>query len=122
MSTTLSRSQTLAFGPKCCLKMPMVPGPQTSCVMSTSTFTQMLSPGAVAFRPAARARIFSVIVCDGIGELLRLGGTPQLYQVKAVALRGQTAPPPPTDTRGRSKRGGHASLHHRRDGFGRDAA
>src|SRR5262249_11014640 len=67
MRTTLSRSQTLALWPKCCLKMPMVPGPQTSCVMSTSTSTQMFSPGAVAPRPAARARIFSVIVIGGIG-------------------------------------------------------
>src|SRR6185437_2793361 len=60
--TTFLRSHTLASLPKCCLKMPMVPGPQTSCVMSTSTSTQMLSPGWTASRPAWRARIFSVKV------------------------------------------------------------
>src|SRR5437899_2492308 len=62
MMTTLSRSQTLAFGPKCCLKTPMVPGPHTSWVMSTSVLTQMLSAGATAARPAWRAKTFSVNV------------------------------------------------------------
>src|SRR5262249_51753388 len=98
MRTTLSRSQTLAFWPKCCLKMPMVPGPQTSWVMRTSTFTQMFSPGAVVSRPAARARIFSVIVCDGIGELLRrLVGTSPLYQVDGFGLRVHCAAFPSRD-------------------------
>src|SRR5262245_52656485 len=70
MSTTLERSQTLASGPKCCLNTPNVPGPQTSCVMRTSTFTQMFSPGVTASRPAPRARIFSVNVCgDGMDRL-----------------------------------------------------
>ena len=52
----------LGLSPKCFLKMPMVPGPQTSCVMSTSTSTQTFSPGTTLDLPAARARIFSVIV------------------------------------------------------------
>src|SRR5262249_14908994 len=92
MSTTLSRSQTLAFCPKCCLKMPMVPGPQTSCVMSTSTFTQMFSPGAAASRPAARARIFSVIVCDGIAS----------SRIRQVGRQFHYTPAPRRATDGRS--------------------
>src|SRR6266567_8113062 len=60
--TTLFRSQTLAFLPNSRLKTPIVPGPQTSCVISTSAFTQMLSPACTRFWPAARARIFSVKV------------------------------------------------------------
>ena len=55
--TTFSRSQTLASLPKCCLKMPMVPGPQTSCVMSTSTLTQIFSPGLTRV-PAGGGRGF----------------------------------------------------------------
>ena len=62
MITTFSRSQTFASLPKCFLKTPMVPGPHTSWVMSTSTLTQTFSPGSTASRPAARARIFSVSV------------------------------------------------------------
>src|SRR5262245_34979281 len=70
MTTNFSLSQTLASLPKCFLKMPMVPGPQTSCVMRTSTLTQTLSPGATASRPAARARTFSVrVIGGGIGWL-----------------------------------------------------
>ena len=47
MMTTFSRSQTLASSRRnAALKMPMVPGPQTSWVMRTSTSTQMFSPGA----------------------------------------------------------------------------
>src|SRR5579883_2183100 len=65
MTTNFSLSQTLASAPKCFLKTPMVPGPHTSWVMSTSTFTQTFSFGATASRPAARARIFSVSVIGG---------------------------------------------------------
>src|SRR5262249_53212574 len=68
MITTLSRSQTLASLPKCCLKMPMVPGPQTSWVISTSTSVQTLSPARTASRLAWRARIFSVKVIGVIGS------------------------------------------------------
>src|SRR5439155_7523481 len=46
--------------------MPMVPGPQTSWVMSTSTLTQTLSSGRTWLFPACLARIFSVIVIPGI--------------------------------------------------------
>jgi hypothetical protein len=60
--TTFSRSQTLASSPNSFLKMPMVPGPQTSCVMSTSMSTHTFSPGSSAARSDALARIFSVIV------------------------------------------------------------
>src|SRR6266508_4155593 len=62
MMTTLLRSQTLAAGPNSRLNTPMVPGPQTSCVMSTSAFTHTLSPACTCALPAARARIFSVSV------------------------------------------------------------
>src|SRR5689334_14687103 len=65
MITTRFRSQTLAFGPNSRLKTPMVPGPQTSCVISTSAFTQMLSPACTRALPAARASIFSVKVMVG---------------------------------------------------------
>src|SRR5919202_1446308 len=69
MMTTFSRSQTRASVPKFFLKTPNVPGPQTSCVMSTSTFTQTFSPGATWSRPLCRARIFSVIVIgEGISQ------------------------------------------------------
>src|SRR5688500_16687904 len=62
MMTTRLGSQTLAALPNSRLNTPMVPGPQTSCVMSTSAFTQMLSPACTEDLPAARARIFSVNV------------------------------------------------------------
>ena len=48
--------------------MPKVPGPHTSCVMSTSTLTHTLSPGATWLLPLARARIFSVIVIADITD------------------------------------------------------
>src|SRR5215510_665689 len=66
MRTTFSRSQTFAFGPNSFLNTPKVPGPHTSCVMSTSTLAQTFSPGATLLLPLARARIFSVIVIAGI--------------------------------------------------------
>ena len=72
MMTTFSRSQTLASVPKCFLNTPMVPGPQTSCVMSTSTLTQTLSPGSTGSRPAARARIFSVSVIADMWQVLTI--------------------------------------------------
>src|SRR5664279_2749125 len=62
MMTILFLSQTFAVWPNSRLNTPMVPGPQTSCVMSTSAFTQMLSPAWTLALPAARARIFSVNV------------------------------------------------------------
>src|SRR6185437_3461809 len=62
MTTSFSRSQTLALGPNAFLKMPNVPGPQTSWVMSTSTFTQTFSHGSTRSLREARARIFSVMV------------------------------------------------------------
>jgi hypothetical protein len=70
--------QTLASSPNSSLKMPMVPGPQTSCVTSTSTSTQTFSPGWRLARSDARARIFSVIVialftCGGHTQAARVG-------------------------------------------------
>ncbi len=62
MMTILWRSQTLAVLPNSRLNTPIVPGPQTSCVISTSAFTQILSPAATRGFPAARASIFSVNV------------------------------------------------------------
>src|SRR5688572_31772704 len=62
MMTTRLGSQTFAVLPNSRLKTPIVPGPQTSCVMSTSAFTQILSPACTEALPAARARIFSVNV------------------------------------------------------------
>src|ERR1700722_12483134 len=64
MMTIFSRSHTLALAPNSRLNTPMVPGPHTSWVMRTSTFTQTLSPGCTDFLPDARAMIFSV---SGIG-------------------------------------------------------
>src|SRR5581483_11404332 len=62
MITTLLRSQTLALLPNSRLNTPMVPGPQTSWVMRTSTFTHTLSPGRTSALPLARASSFSVKV------------------------------------------------------------
>src|SRR5437870_8613710 len=77
MKTTRSGSQTRADLPNSRLKMPIVPGPQTSCVMRTSARTQTFSPGSTDGLPAARARIFSVIVMDVIG-ILRSRSWPHL--------------------------------------------
>src|SRR5690242_13647742 len=66
MMTTESGFQTLALRPNFSWKMPMVPGPQTSWVMRTSTFTQIFSPGVTFERPACLARIFSVMVMPGM--------------------------------------------------------
>ena len=55
-------SHTLASRPNSSWKMPIVPGPQTSWVMSTSTSHQTFSPGVTRSRPAWAAKIFSVIV------------------------------------------------------------
>jgi hypothetical protein len=52
------------ISPNSRLKMPMVGGPQTSCVIRISTFTQTVSPASTWVRPAALARIFSVKVID----------------------------------------------------------
>src|ERR1035437_3203508 len=71
MMTILFLSQTFASLPNSRLNTPMVPGPQTSCVMSTSAFTQMLSPAWTLALPAARARIFSVNVIVGRKYLMR---------------------------------------------------
>src|SRR5690242_7300762 len=71
MMTTFSGSQTRAPAPKCCLKMPIVPGPHTSCVIRISTSTQILSPGPTRSRPACRARICSVNVIGVMGSRLR---------------------------------------------------
>src|SRR6185295_928595 len=66
MMTTLFLSQTLAFLPNLSWKMPMVPGPQTSWVMRTSTSTQIFSPGRTAAFLACLAMIFSVRVMGGL--------------------------------------------------------
>jgi hypothetical protein len=44
------------------LNTPMVPGPHTSWVMSTSAWTHTLSPASTRDLPDARAKIFSVNV------------------------------------------------------------
>src|SRR5947209_19538154 len=66
MMTTFSRSQTCASLPNSCLKMLMVGGPQTSCVIRMSVSTQMLSPGCTAGRLVCLASIFSVRVIGGM--------------------------------------------------------
>src|ERR1035441_2387421 len=55
MMTTLLRSQTLAALPNSRWNTPMVPGPQTSCVIRTSAWTQTLSPASTRALPAAPA-------------------------------------------------------------------
>src|SRR3954447_10140230 len=62
MMTILFLSQTFAVLPNSRLNTPIVPGPQTSWVISTSALTQMLSPACTRALPAARAKIFSVNV------------------------------------------------------------
>src|SRR3954468_8626175 len=76
MITTLFESQTFASLPNSRLNTPMVPGPHTSWVISTSTFTQTLSPAATCALPLARARIFSVsvIIRTGTIHALKEGG------------------------------------------------
>lgn len=82
---TRSLSHTLAVGPNSRSKMPNVPGPHTSCVISLSTRVQMFSPGRTTADCAWLANIFSVSVmacftcgshqkCLGSGALiLRIG-------------------------------------------------
>src|SRR2546421_569859 len=48
MITTLLRAHTLGVLPNCRFKNPIVPGPQTSCVIRRSAFTQIFLP---AFSP-----------------------------------------------------------------------
>lgn len=72
MMITASGSHTRADSPNSFWKMPKVPGPHTSCVMSLSTFVQTLSPGLTdraaeeVLEEASESmwleRIFSVIV------------------------------------------------------------
>src|ERR1035437_3731330 len=64
MMTTLLRSQTLAALPNSRWNTPMVPGPQTSCVIRTSAWTQTLSPASTRALPDARASIVSVKVIN----------------------------------------------------------
>src|SRR5438034_10983823 len=66
MTTTRSRSHTLALRPNFSWKIPIVPGPQTSWVMRMSTFTQTFSPGVTWLLAACLERIFSVMVMPGI--------------------------------------------------------
>src|SRR5215211_5435233 len=79
MMTTFSLSHTWASWPKCFLNTPIVPGPHTSCVIRTSTFTHTLSFGFTWSRPAARARIFSVRVIAAMWRL-SLGGLTLVHQ------------------------------------------
>src|SRR2546422_6620753 len=72
MMTILLRAQVFASLPNSRLNTPMFPGPQTSCVIKMSAFTQRLSPACTLALPAARARIFSVNV---IISPLTLAGT-----------------------------------------------
>jgi hypothetical protein len=58
----IERARTLAFSPNSFWKMPNVPGPHTSCVMSLSQSVQVLSPGRTEDLPDFLARIFSVMV------------------------------------------------------------
>src|SRR2546428_204963 len=62
MITILLASQTLAAFPNSRLKTPIVPGPQTSWVISTSTLTHTFSPAVTCTLPLARANSFSVKV------------------------------------------------------------
>src|SRR6185295_8412195 len=80
MMTTPSGFHTFASWPNSRLKMPIVPGPQTSWVISTSALTHTLSPGRTSALPEARARIFSVMVI-GAG----MSGTLHAYAL-GVAL------------------------------------
>src|SRR6478735_3948015 len=70
MITTRSRSHTFALRPNFSWKMPIVPGPHTSCVMRMSTSTHTLSLGLTWLLPVCLARIFSVMVMPGIDRLL----------------------------------------------------
>src|SRR5687768_13189213 len=72
MITTLLASHTFASLPNSRLKTPIVPGPQTSCVIKRSTPTHTLSPGATRALLLARARTFSVRVI-GRGRWRRSG-------------------------------------------------
>src|SRR5919201_1497802 len=80
MMTTWSRSQTLASRPKCCLKTPMVPGPHTSCVMRTSTSTQMFSPGCTLSRPPEPHAMTTAPTC----HLVTLGCKVNQYETQYV--------------------------------------
>jgi len=62
MITSASGFQTRAWSPNSRRKTPIVPGPQTSCVIRTSTLTQRLSPGLALALPDFRAKIVSVMV------------------------------------------------------------
>lgn len=55
-------NNTFASWPNSLLKMPMEPGPQTSCVIKISTLTQTFSPGISDGHSEALASIFSVMV------------------------------------------------------------
>src|SRR4051794_24393497 len=90
MITTFSRSHTFASRPKFSWNTPMVPGPQTSWVMRTSTFTQTLSPGETEDRPAARASTFSVRVI-GI-EVFLYSKEPPLAVRESRRLRQSAKP------------------------------
>lgn len=60
---TKQRERTCASMPNSFWKMPKVPGPHTSCVISLSTCVHTFIPGATPpALPLCRARIFSVIV------------------------------------------------------------
>ncbi len=56
------RYSTCAFSPNSLWKMPNVPGPQTSCVISLSTLVQMFWPGTTLVLSLCLAKIFSVMV------------------------------------------------------------
>src|ERR1700693_1210972 len=85
MMTSFLRSQTLASWPNSRLKMPIVPGPQTSWVMRTSTFTQTLSPGWTCALPLARARTFSVRVINLRAGTIGIPGARGKWNVGTVA-------------------------------------
>src|ERR1041385_993991 len=96
MITIRSRSHTFALGPNSRLNTPIGPGPQTSCVIKTSAFTQMLSPASTLALCAARARIFSVNVKNS---------GPSLTGVQVDCNRGNRAQPDTTtNLRGPAKR------------------
>ena len=66
----------------------MVPGPQTSWVMRTSTSTQTFSPGSTRPFPACLARIFSVMVMPGMSAaLLSYSGGNEPMSIAARANR-----------------------------------
>src|SRR3954468_23015799 len=87
--TTFFWSQTFAFWPNSRLKTPIVPGPQTSCVIKMSAFTQTFSPAETFALPAALAKIFSVKVINTDGQCSSRASEGQADEFGKTALRSR---------------------------------